>query len=516
MASAYAAASGGSAISTCSTATTSCTISGLTNATNYYMAVSASNVVGSGASSTPRVSVDPLAKPSAPTLNGLTPGDSVLSAAFTAGSAGSDPITSYQYQVDGGAWQTASSTSNPLIISGLTNGTSYDVAIRAVSDAGAGAVSSTLTQTPYTYPDAPDPTQMTIDNRNASVVVTWAAPNDNGAAIDSYTAAAFNSPAAGSQIATCSTSSLSCTISGLSNGTTYYISVQAHNAAGYSARSDPRLAAVPSTLPGAVANVTGTPGDGQVALTWTAGSQGGSAISDYTVWYSTDGVSYTQFADGTSAARSATVTGLTNGTPYTFEVYAVNSYGTSPVSSPSAAVTPATVPGAPTIDSATPGSGSVMLTWSAPADDGGSPVTGYHVSVGGGGTTDLGNVTSYTVTGLTNGTSYTFTIWATNAIGDGATVDSGAVTPTATAPGAPTIDSATAGHQKVTLTWSAPADDGGSSITGYVITPSVGSPISVGVVTTYVVTGLTDGTGYTFTVAAVNAVGTGADSRRRR
>ncbi len=85
-------------------------------------------------------------------------------------------------------------------------------------------------------------------------------------------------------------------------------------------------------------------------------------------------------------------------------------------------------------------------------------------------------------------------------------------TPATGVPDAPTITVANAGDATVTLAWSAPVDDGGSSITGYVITPSVGSPISVGVVTTYVVTGLTDGTGYTFTVAAINAVGTSADS----
>ena len=277
VASAYTAASGGSAIATCSTSSTSCTISGLTNATTYYVAVSASNVVGAGVASSPRASVVPLAKPGAPTLNTLTPGDSTLSAAFTAGSAGTDPITSYQYQVNSGAWQTASSTTSPLVISGLTNGTSYNIAIRAVSDAGAGPASGTLAQTPYTYPDAPDPTHMTIDNRGGSVLVTWTAPNNNGNAIDSYTAAAFNSPAAGSQVSTCTTSGLSCTISGLSNGTTYYISVQAHNAAGFSSRSDPRLVAVPSNLPGAVSNVSGTAGNGQVSLTWNTGSQGGSA-----------------------------------------------------------------------------------------------------------------------------------------------------------------------------------------------------------------------------------------------
>ncbi len=80
-------------------------------------------------------------------------------------------------------------------------------------------------------------------------------------------------------------------------------------------------------------------GNGQATLSWTAGSTGASAISDYTIWYSSGGA-YTQFNDGTSTNTNATVTGLTNGTAYTFEVYAVNGNGTGPVSAPSNSVTP--------------------------------------------------------------------------------------------------------------------------------------------------------------------------------
>ena len=85
-----------------------------------------------------------------------------------------------------------------------------------------------------------------------------------------------------------------------------------------------------------------------------------------------------------------------------------------------------------------------------------------------------------------------------------------------TVPGAPTIGTATAGNASATVTWSAPASNGGSPITGYSITPYIGATaqtaVTVGNVLTYDVTGLTNGTTYTFTVAAINAVGTGAAS----
>ena len=87
-----------------------------------------------------------------------------------------------------------------------------------------------------------------------------------------------------------------------------------------------------------------------------------------------------------------------------------------------------------------------------------------------------------------------------------------AVAVLATVPGAPTKVSATAGNASATLTWTAPSSDGGAAITGYVIKPSRGPAVSVGDVTSDTVTGLTNGTAYSFTVAAVNSVGTGPSS----
>jgi hypothetical protein len=87
-----------------------------------------------------------------------------------------------------------------------------------------------------------------------------------------------------------------------------------------------------------------------------------------------------------------------------------------------------------------------------------------------------------------------------------------AVSALATVPGAPTKVSATAGNASATLTWTAPSSDGGAAITGYVIKPSHGPAVKVGDVTSDTLTGLTNGTAYRFTVAAVNSVGTGPSS----
>ena len=83
------------------------------------------------------------------------------------------------------------------------------------------------------------------------------------------------------------------------------------------------------------------------------------------------------------------------------------------------------------------------------------------------------------------------------------------MTPDPTVPGTPTVVATSAGNTSATLTWTPPVDDGGFAIIGYVITPSSGAPVTVGNVTTYTLTGLVNGIGYTFTVAAINQVGTG-------
>ncbi len=79
-----------------------------------------------------------------------------------------------------------------------------------------------------------------------------------------------------------------------------------------------------------------------------------------------------------------------------------------------------TIPGAPGNFTTKPGDGNVTLTWDAPADNGGSPITAYHVSMNGGQWWNAGTMRSYNFSGLTNGTSYTFKVRAVNAAGNGA------------------------------------------------------------------------------------------------
>ena len=279
--------------------------------------------------------------------------------------------------------------------------------------------------------------------------------------------------------------------------------------------------------PGVVTNVTGTAGIGQISVTWSAPvSNGGSALTDYTVQYSSNsGGTWTTFADGVSTATSTTVTGLSAGTSYTFRVLAKNTIGDGPYSAASAAVSAATTPDAPTTVVATQGVGQMGVTWSAPVNNGGSAITDYVVqysSDSGSNWTTFADGTSAsastTVTGLANNTSYIFRIAAVNIAGTGSYSTASTAVTTAAVPGAPGTPTPTA-HQntQVPLTWSAAASNG-SAITDYVVQYSTSATFASAVTTfadgtsastSATVTGLANGTTYYFRVAAVNAVGTG-------
>jgi predicted phage tail protein len=272
---------------------------------------------------------------------------------------------------------------------------------------------------------------------------------------------------------------------------------------------------------------TVTPGNGEVTLSWTApASDGGAAIIGYVV---TPRIAGTPQAPVTftSPATTQTITGLTNGTTYTFTVAATNLVGTGPDSTASGPVTPAaTAPGPPTIiRNATAANQKATVSWLAPASDGGSPITGYVVTPYVGyyplpSTSFSSTATTQTVTGLTNGTTYRFRVQAVNVAGtSGYSTVTNPVTPAPTVPGAPTIVlNATAGNAEATISWITPNDDGGSPITGYVVTPYVGyiehpSTTFDASSTTRTVTGLINGKTYRFRVRAINAIGTGGYSK---
>src|SRR4029077_17047617 len=183
----------------------------------------------------------------------------------------------------------------------------------------------------------------------------------------------------------------------------------------------------PATIPGAPGTPTATAGLGSATVKWTAPTTG-SKPSSYTITPYVLGIAQTPTTvTGNPPATEATVSGLKALVAYTFKVKATNAAGTGPESAASNAVTPtgATLPGEPTAVTAAPRNASAAVTWKAPATDGGGTITGYKVTpylngTTAGTTTTVGNVTSATISSLTNGSSYTFKVAAVNSVGTGA------------------------------------------------------------------------------------------------
>lgn len=190
---------------------------------------------------------------------------------------------------------------------------------------------------------------------------------------------------------------------------------------------------VTATAPGPPGSVTATGGTGQATVTWTApASNGGATITSYRVTVGSVVVTLP------ATSLSTVVTGVPAGT-YTPTVAATNSAGTGPATSgPSITVASGgggpTVPGAPTNAVATLAGTGVQVTWTAPASNGGSPITSYSITLGGT-TQTVTSVTPVTFSGLVPGT-YTGTVAAVNAVGTGSPATTNTVTvPTTTLTG---------------------------------------------------------------------------------
>ena len=514
-------------ISTGSTDTTT-TVTGLTNGQSYTFRVRAVNSAGASAASIASASVTPATVPGAPTGLSATVSDQRVDLIWTApASNGGQSITDYEYEQGGsGTWISTGGTATSYMVRNLTNGQPYRFRVRALNSVGAGAASAASQNvTPARAPDAPTGLGATVSDQSVDLI--WTAPtNDGGATILRYE---YELDFSGTWTSTGGTAT-SYTVRNLTNGQSYDFRVRALNRVGAGQASGSESATPTATLvaPDAPFGLSATPGNQRVMLNWVQPS-GGAALTHYE--YELDG-SGTWTSTG-STAPSTTVTGLTNGQSYTFRVRAVNSAGASAASGSRTATPTTTEPEAPESLRFTPGDQQVTLRWRAPTNDGGEPITHYEYEQDGSGTwvSTGGTATSHTVTGLNNGQTYTFRVRAVNALGSGAAVTLEATPSPSTGggggggddepreppPSAPENLLAEGGDGQVTLTWEAPEDDD-DAITDYEYRiDGKGLWISIGSTdTTYTVTGLVNGTGYTFEVRAVNRIGRGRASNRAK
>ena len=270
--------------------------------------------------------------PSAPTSLTATAGDGQATISFTAGSSGGSAITNYKYSLDGTTYTALSPTdaASPVTITGLTNGTSYSISLKAVNSSGDSAASAAVSVTPSTTPSAP--TSLTATAGNGQATISFTAGSNGGSAITNYK---YSLDGTNYTALSPTDATSPVTITGLTNGTSYSIYLKTVNANGDSSASA-AVSVTPSTTPSAPTSLTATAGDGQATISFTAGSDGGSTITNYK--YSTDGTTYTALSPVDSSSP-ITIPGLTNGTIYTIYLKAVNANGDSSASS-SVSVTP--------------------------------------------------------------------------------------------------------------------------------------------------------------------------------
>jgi fibronectin type 3 domain-containing protein len=409
-----------------SPSSTTFTDSGLTNGTKYFYVVSAFNSTGPSSNSA-EVSATPTAPtPAVPSGLAATASNAKIILNWNASSG----ATSYNVKrsTSSGAEITIASPASVTTYTDavVVNGTKYFYEVSAVNSSGESANSAEVNATPaapQTSPPTPANLQGTAGN--AQVTLTWSA--STGAT--SYHVKRSTTSGAETQVSAPTTNNF--TDSTVTNGTKYFYEVSAVNSIGESANSNEINAtpAAPQTAPPSPANLQGTAGNAQVALTWSPST----GATTYHVKRSTTSGAESQIA--APATNNFTDTTVTNGTKYFYEISAVNSTGESANSNEIAATpaAPQTAPPTPANLQATGGNAQISLTWTASTG-----ATKYNVkrstTSGGPFTTTLASptATNYTDTTVTNGTPYFYVVSAVNSTGESANSTQATATPAAT------------------------------------------------------------------------------------
>ena len=492
--------------------------------------------------------------------------------------SGDSTITKYQVQRDGGDWTDITGSGRSTTghtVTGLDNGTEYSFAIRAVNRAGNGVASDTVTATPFVSPVLTLSADSTAVSEDPAASIESNAPDNPGEKV-TVTVTLDPAPTGGNRYEDCN---LRAAATGSSAGADdYFIPAKGKHliarfgwtqtfnfwviddafddddetlvleafCTGLSAGNPPPVA--PEDLqttqltftiadndvfaPAQPTDFTAIAGDTEVTLSWADPSDG--TITSYQYRQSDDGginwdPDWTAISGSGATTTGHTLSGLTNGTEYSFQIRAVNEIGAGTESDTESATPLPPLPAEPTGAALIIGDGQATLSWNDPGD---STITKYQyrlVSLGtwydvpdsapGG-----ANAASYTITGLTNGTEYAFYLRAVNIAGESGVATLGFAR--AGAPQAPGDFVVTAGDGEAALSWSAPANNGaaisgyryqwivgGTSGSGWIDIPdsAVGGANAIA----YTVTGLTNGTTYRFSVRAVNSRGEGRVSLQK-
>ena len=444
----------------------------------------------------------------------------------TSGGESATPTNAYPISDNGGT--------NSYYVSStkLLANTTYFFKVGTISGGGTAMSSEVSIVTGANAPS--DPTGITATPLNTEIVVAWTPPTNNGgSSVTSYTVGAVNADVHaadynGGAGLTCTYTvgvnvGNTCTVSGVSTLSSYYVHVLANNKVGSSLGLTSPTATFTTgpTAPDKPTGLSVATSGSTATISWTAPAnlEGNPSVT-YQVFMGTTagGEASTPVAVTNGAVTSATVNGLASGTTYFFTVKAVGAYGTSAASTESSANIGGTFTSAPLSLSATTyatgSSTTALLTWAAPASAGVNSITGYKVylvpsattvdaiwklqATGTGcnstatcqlsttGTIKVSFPSGATVpqafiSGLTAGTTYTFFVTATNGYSNASATGFASTTEADSAPsiaanytaaalsGAPTNVAAVGGNLQATVSWSAPLNTDGTTATAYKI-----------------------------------------------
>ena len=507
-------------IATVPTDVTTYTNTGLTASTTYFYRVRAYNGGGNSEyTGTESATTDapPVTIPADPTnlvANAISATEIAL-----AWSDNSNDETGFKIErsADGSSFTqiaTVAADTTTYTNTGLTASTTYFYRVRAYNGAGnseyTGIESATTDAPPVTIPA--DPTNLVANAISATeIALAW---SDNS---NDETGFKIERSADGSsftQIATVAADTTTFSNTGLTASTSYTYRVRAYNSAGDSGFSNTATATTPAAIPPAPANLTATAiSNSQINLAWTDLS---TTETGFKIERSADGSSFTQIATVAADTITFSNTGLTASTSYTYRVRAYNSAGNSGFSNTATATTPAAIPPAPANLTATAISNSqINLAWTDPS----TTETGFKIerSTDGSSFTQIATVaadtTTFSNTGLTASTSFTYRVRAYNSAGNSGFSNTATATTPAAIPPAPANLTATAiSNSQINLAWT----DLSTTETGFKIERSTDGVAFTQIATTsanvqsYSSTGLTANKKYYYRVRAYNTAGDSA------
>ena len=424
----------------------------------YIFTVMAVNSIGNSDISEPTTDILPIVSPTSPVITNVTPGNQNCNISFSLPTNdGGSPISSVKVTA------TPTNSSTPvistfqlsslaqisgvytLLMTGLTNNTTYSFSLNVVNSSGLTSPSSnSLSCTPGIVPKSPTITSIVADNGKCKIIFK---PDFSSEYNTIFQYIITAKPQSGTSVETTvktTTLNLSGTvpnatyetiISGLNNGVTYSFSIIAENLTGKS-QSSTIVTAIPGTIPDSPSIQKVVAGDTNCLITFIPPSNnGGYEISNYTI--NAKGNDNTTLNSNYNVANLSLVSGaytvtfsnLKNGTVYTFNMTATNSMGTSLVSSSSSEVKPSGKPIPPSVVSASSNENQQSTIIFSGQNDNGSPITNYTVTSTPGGLTATGTSSPIIIKGLTNGTTYTFTVKATNSNGESVSINSNNAVP---------------------------------------------------------------------------------------